>query len=135
MNSLSWIIYAADVLGELKTGMAILSAIGCIVVVAAFIVGNAKWSYYSWHDQEARERSEAFRLKIQSFGKVWVLFAMVCLLGISALIPQSKTLYMIAASEAGETVVTSPEAKEMLGDLKEIIRRKLAQELKGEVAL
>ena len=42
---------------------------------------------------------------------------------------------MIAASEAGETIVTSPDAKEMLGDLREIIRRKLKEQLKEEVGI
>lgn len=55
---------------------------------------------------------------------------MVVSLPLSLLTPSSKTIYMIAASEAGETIVTSPEAREIFDDLKEVIKLKLKQELK-----
>lgn len=36
-------------------------------------------------------------------------------------------MYMIAASEIGETVVTSPEGKEVFGELKDTILFKLKE--------
>ena len=50
---------------------------------------------------------------------------------LSTLVPSERTMYMIAASEIGETIVTSPEAEEVFGELKDTILFKL-NELQGE---
>jgi len=50
---------------------------------------------------------------------------------LAAIIPSKDTIYLVAGSEAGEAVVTSQEGKEILNDIKEVIRYQLG-ELKGE---
>lgn len=44
----------------------------------------------------------------------------------------SWTIYMIAASEAGQRIVTSPDAIEMMTDLKDIIKKRLRDELEAK---
>jgi len=118
MNSLSWMIYGAEVAGNLQT-----IAVGVALIVGLF--GGTAICVFGFDSQ-------------YKYVRKWIP-AYILIMSVSGLIavftPSSDTIYMIAASEAGEAVVTSPEGKEMLGDLKEIIRRKLAKELKGEVAL
>lgn len=48
------------------------------------------------------------------------------------LIPSKEALYIIAASEAGEAVVNTPEAKEVLQDLREVLDAQL-EALKGPI--
>lgn len=121
MNSLSWMIYLAEVAGRAADMFGAASFLFglfggvCCWFLAAFLV--------------IEEGKKALPIAIVC---VWFVVETVFVAG-SVLIPSSSTIYMIAASEAGETVVTSPEAKEMLGDLKEIIRRRLKEELKGEI--
>ena len=47
---------------------------------------------------------------------------------IASLIPSSRTMYMIAASESAEMVVTNSAVQETFGDLIKLIQKKL----KGE---
>lgn len=44
-------------------------------------------------------------------------------------IPSSSTVYMIAASEAGEAVMQTPDAQEMMGDVKTLIKKRLREEI------
>lgn len=118
MNNLSWLIYAADVsekvssaFGLIATFVGVMGGIGIIVLWAAVIL-------------EKEPKSPAIYATA-----IW-FFIMVVSLPLSLLTPSSKTIYMIAASEAGETIVTSPEAREIFDDLKEVIKLKLKQELK-----
>lgn len=116
MNSLSWLIYLGEVSGNLRdiagTGLFLGGAIGGFGLVAwigPFLGGKPTKAWFA---------SLGAYIILGVFG-----------IAILAFMPSSKTIYMIAASEAGETVVTSPEAKEMLDDLKSLIKRKLKEEI------
>lgn len=118
MNSLSWMIYAAEALGSLQFiagGFMIASAIGLAVSIALTGLFNTI---------DGNERTDATVRRLAS--KWWVPVALGV---ITILAPSSKTIYLIAASEAGETIVTSPEAKEVFDDLKTIIKSKLKEQL------
>lgn len=117
MNSLSWMIYFADVMSGIR-GLALTVAIGGSMLIAVLV-----FICFCMESDRA--------MKVGSWRKPLLLTPLVVFGAITAaLLPSSSAIYMIAASEAGETVVASPEAKEMLGDLQEIIRRKLKDELK-----
>lgn len=114
MNSLSWLIYLAQVLPAIKdvlvglgVGLIIYLTIWIIVYAAGVAEGNSKIS----------------KPKIK-----WV-FISVTLILVSVFIPSKETIYLIAGSEAGEAVVTSEGGKEVLNDVKEIINIQL-QKLK-----
>lgn len=118
MNNLSWLIYAADVsekisnaFGLIAVFIGVIGGVGIVVIWAGVII-------------EKESKSPAIYVSA-----IWI-FIMAVSLPISLLTPSSKTIYMIAASEAGETIVTSPEAREIFDDLKEVIKLKLKQELK-----
>lgn len=116
MNNLSWLIYAAEVVGNVQGLLVATAAIGGFTIPAAmFICGLAA------DNGDLPEGSWKKPLRY-----LWIPI-LAAVLG--TLIPSSKALYMIAASEAGETVVNSPDAIEMLGDLKTIIKKRLKEEL------
>lgn len=120
MNSLSWLIYVAGVVGSVKT-LFIVFAGGA----AAFIVIGTSTTAVA---ESYGDAPEGLWLK-------WVKWAWLPLVAgaFAALIPSPSTVYLIAASEVDEVVVTSPETVEMMGDLKAIIKKRLKDEL-GEVA-
>ena len=116
MNGLSWMIYGAGVLGNIQgvlIGTAIISGIG----IAGYIAFSAMGADIG--DVPKGTWKGGVRW-------AWVPFVIALL---AALLPSASTVYLMAASEAGEAVVTSPDAKEMLNDLKSIIRKKLKEEL------
>lgn len=132
MNSLSWMLYAADAVGGIAF---VVSALGLF----AFTYGM--WMYvfsYTRPDREERhvyssreddfESRRAERVAYRPVAKR-ILFAGITGMVAGALLPSSSTVYLIAASEAGETIVTSPEAKEVFDDLKTIIKSKLKDQL------
>ena len=134
MNSLSWMIYLTEVVSRLVP----LATVGGVFLLvggmAAAFLGSIGWSYYSWDGPEARAKGDALQVSLRKWGIRAISFAPI-LIAVALLTPTAKTVYLIAASEAGEAVVTSPEAKEMLGDLKEIIRKRLKEELNEEVGV
>lgn len=117
MNSLSWLIYIAEVVQNLRgvfiaTSVVSAGAIALVVVMYAIMATDGDIAPGSWK---------------KPIKWVWIVFLFA---SISALTPSASTVYMIAASEAGEAIVTSPDGEEMLGDLKQIIRQKIKKELK-----
>ncbi|MGE0290384.1 MAG: hypothetical protein AB7I42_25055 [Bradyrhizobium sp.] len=116
MNTLSWLIYAAEVTGNLRELMILGTALGVMAIgVAAFVAGLLEacgnWPEGCWK---------------KPFRWTWAV-ALAAL--VATAIPSSRTIYMIAASEAGEQIATSPDAIEMMGDLKAVIKKKLKEEL------
>jgi hypothetical protein len=116
MNGLSLMIYLAEVVGNLK-----FVAGACALISGIGLAGGVLFLAI---DGVIVDESKGKWLPLAKKAWIPIAFAIV-----AALSPSTSTVYMIAASEAGEAVVTSPEAKEMLGDLKEIIRRKLKEQL------
>jgi hypothetical protein len=116
MNSLSWLMYLAEVAGNFR----LVAAVGLIGTVAFFgfatlglVVSEGEiWGWYSRH----------FARMVGSM----MLAAMIV-----TVMPTQTTIYMIAASELGEQAVRTPEAKELLGDVKDIITQQL-KKLKQE---
>jgi len=115
MNSLSWLIYAAEVVSNLK-GVLVVAAIGSALVIGicSLVAGlNAEFG------GEEGEWKKYIRY-------AWIVVAFALS---AAVLPSTKTVYLIAASEAGEAVVTNPDAIEMMTDLKAIIKQRLKDEL------
>lgn len=65
--------------------------------------------------------------KIPSFFK-WLVITTFILAFIVILIPSKQTLYLIAASEIGETTLNTPEAQEILSDLRKILKSYISEE-------
>ncbi len=114
MNSLSWFLYLADIIPML--GFIIGQAV--IVVIVLGGIGMAFWFFATLDDDDFPK---------PPFKR---FFAVVIVMGlIGVLTPSKQTIYLIAGSEAGEYVVTSPEGQEIINDIKAIIKSQI-EELK-----
>lgn len=110
MNDLSLLIYFADVLPNLREELAFISFICLLSSVSLSFMGLDRST--PWSPAKPMLAAIAFAL---------VFF-------MSLLIPSKETFYLIAGSEAGEYVVNTPEAKEIMQDIHTIIK----QQIKGD---
>lgn len=113
MNSLSWLIYLCSVLPSLSF---LFVGVGFAGLVAYF-VGVGIWS------------GETGTNHFKSTKLLGIIPAVLLL--IATLIPSERALYMIAASEMGETVVTSEAGQEVFNELKDTVMYQL-EKLQGE---
>lgn len=118
MNSLSWFLYLADVIGNIQGLLIFFAVISGLSTLVWFF---AK-AYSVTDNDESAGRFANFTWYIP-----WVFVSTAFL---ASVIPSKDTIYLIAGSEAGEAVVTSTEGQEILNDIKEVIRYQLG-ELKG----
>jgi len=121
VNNLSWLLYLADVAGKASGASAFLVGACLILGLPAVIFC---WCVVSDRDMSA---------KVASFlTAVWVIVTIFAAAA-AILIPSKDTIYLIAASEAGEVVVKSDEAKEIMSGLRDIIKEQIAQNLPDAV--
>lgn len=107
MNSLSWLIYLGGVVDSLQVVIGTVFFVGVIACFIGAIVCGV-------------DGNRPGLVKVaKAFGAL-VAFGVVV-----SFVPSKSTVYMIAASQAGEKAVTTPEAKEMLGDLREVIAKQI----------
>jgi hypothetical protein len=91
MNNLSWMIYAADIAGDIEGLAGIIAGLSLI----AFILAVVTWAA----EEYARETcAKAARVAAIVFGIA---------ASIAIAIPSQTTIYAIAASEYGETALQS----------------------------
>lgn len=128
MNSLSWLIYAADTITRIGPLMFVAGILFCAVGLATMIPGK----FVLWERYGSGDDAWAEQMAVRSMlGRTGVRLCVIgpLLIVLSMFVPSSRTLYLIAASEAGEAVVTNPDTIEMMGDLKAIIKKRLKDEL------
>lgn len=133
MNSLSWLIYAAEVLGRVSTSFFFI-AFGATFATGVLIFAGMM-SRADAQDDASGRYGESYKAAALERVAFWDKFlgkwpkraaAVAVVFGAVAIVaPSNSTIYMIAASEMGEKVVTTPEAKEMLGDLREVIAKQI----------
>lgn len=132
MNSLSMFLYAADVVDNIKSFAIGGVVAGTLGAGASVIIGclaasdaNNYLRYSSLYSKE--DCAWAANLRDGAFG--WAkraLCVVVVSACIAAVLPSQRTLHMIAASEIGEQVAATPEAREMFN----AVRVKLLDALK-----
>ena len=106
MNNLSWIIYAADVIGSL---ILFLGLTGFALLCVSF--GNIM--YHSIENDDAR---------LATTWK-WAVPLAFFLFVVAILLPSRQTIILIAASQYGEHVAQTPEAKELANEAREALQR------------
>jgi hypothetical protein len=109
MNSLSWLLYGADVASSLK---------GTALPVAIFgVIGGVLGGGFGYMMKAAPldDTMEATAPHVIGAARLCLTFGLVAML-ISPFIPSRNTIMLIAASEVGETVLASPEAQQIGGE-------------------
>ena len=110
MNSLSWFLYLAEVVPNI--GVASIFYLCIVGFVGSFLL--------AFMAEELGPENLPIKTHIA------LLVGAVLL---AVLTPSKQTIYLIAGSEAGEYVVTSPEGQEIINDIKAIIKSQI-EELK-----
>lgn len=119
MNTLSILLYLANVLPSLS---AALGVTGVILIVG--------WVVYHFFSGDLIDgpfyniKEGKYSLKTPLLGFALGIFA--------TLFPSERTIYLIAASEMGEVVVTDPETIEIFDLLKETVKTKLEEVVESE---
>lgn len=106
MNKLSWMLYAADALDKLSLVLFVLGSLGLIVCLATWAVMAMSADI----DKKPKPKAPSP-----------LLAGLIGCLLLACFLPSAKTVYMIAASEAGERIAATAEAREML----DLVRQKL----------
>lgn len=121
MNTLSILLYVADVLYTM-TGVLTAALIFGWIIYAAATLAYKMWANDTWSSEEPEVKVAKKKTRERSIFPAkkwfWISGLVIALL---TLVPSKDTFYMIVASEAGETVVNTPEAKEIMSDVREII--------------
>lgn len=112
MNGLSWFLYLADTLPKIGEGALLLGVLICMI--GGLFLGF-------WTVEFANEEIET--------PPPWRLYIIIVtiLFFAAVLIPSRETIYLIAGSQAGEYVVNTPEAQEILNDIHAVIRAQLSE--------
>lgn len=111
MNNLSWFIYLAQIITNLQP----IFGMGGVIVIIYYVVRALSVNHYNDYHRDQKKYPNFFL-----YGALATVLFIIC-----ALFPTKETVYMIAASEAGETVVNSQEGKEILKDLREVLDAQL----------
>lgn len=120
MNSLSWLLYLADVFGDLEVVMWILAvplgAGGGIFLVATII---------SLAEGDNEEIAKVMRRLTG-----WIIFAFILCSVMIAVIPSKTTMYAVAASEMGEELMKTPTATKAVKALDAWLDKQIAETTK-----
>lgn len=114
MNSLSWFLYFAEAAPRFGN---LLVLVG--IFILTFYVGRS-----------AVLGVKDFPFEGVASGRVdpkhYLFGVAIALFSASILVPPKNTIYLIAASEASEMVITSDTSKQILSDLQEILQHQLS---------
>lgn len=114
MNSLSWMIFAAGFVDNVNIAVGVFFWGGLVFGSICFVIGHG-------HKGE-------FAATYKATSKRLLTYAMIAL-PFGVFVPSAQTIYLIAASQAGETIVTNPEMREVFNDVKTILKSKLKEQL------
>jgi len=133
MNSLSWLLYAADVSSGVDatlSAIAGLSAVGSIASgIACCIFRFSSPGFWSWQDSDERERIRKQWGAGASFSAKSLKVScaiLIASMAVSAVIPARGTIYAIAASEMGEKVLMTQTGDKAVKALDAWLDRQIA---------
>ena len=123
MNSLSVLIYIASIISGVQALLVVvgLTLVALYVIIRLSIATSNDSANYIYSGK-----------KVKPYPPVYQGLALpIILFTLAILIPSKETIYLIAGSEAGEYVVNTPEAKEIMTDIHTIIKGQL-KEMTGD---
>jgi len=104
MNSLSWLLYTADVVGGLGSFLSLIAFVSGIGSCTSLLI------FLPMAEHNASDQAFANNRKIL---KAMVITFLVTAL-INTTIPSKETVYAIAASEMGEKALSTPTASKAM---------------------
>ena len=125
MNSLSLLLYFAEFTDKLSTLLWIALCITFWLGGIVLVVWTKGWLEY------LTDKAEENPFKVRPYYGWWTI-TLATLVVIFSVIPSRDTMYLIAASEVGEVVVTSDYSKELLAEIQKTLKLKL-QAIQGGI--
>ncbi len=111
MNSLSWFVYLADSIPN-------LSSVGVGLIILAGVLAFAM-------PPKGVEAFSKDHIPFSGFLAKTPYCVLILGLLLSIFTPSKETIYLIAGSEAGEMVIKTPEAQELMNDIHMVIKNQL----------
>lgn len=116
MNSLSWLIYAAETINNLKLSCSIFGLVGIVGGTAAFCMSPLTEPFiWSSDTKEEIAAKKAIPETVRKVAKA-VMITAVPLFLIAQVLPSKNTIMLIAASQFGENILSTPEAQKIGGE-------------------
>lgn len=131
MNSLSWMLYLADVAQSASGFLGFVTILGGIVGAgswAARLALGSSPTIYSWDDKEAKTAEHRELVGIAKKASIYLPIAALATGTLSVAIPTKDTIYAIAASEMGEQALKTPTADKAFKALNAWLDRQIAPE-------
>jgi predicted permease len=112
MNNLSLLLWLSDVVGSAKVALTILSVcLGLALVFGTVILFCTKDDAISNPASDyCRQAYRAVKIPYTFAMIVWILAGII-----NIMLPTSNTIRLIAGTQVGEQVATTPEAKQIFG--------------------
>lgn len=118
MTKLSLFLYAADALDSIADFCIAFGAIAVIIFLIFGLVNICSWqAINSRYDDECAQWFRAHTKRIL----IIPIVAMFVFFGTSALIPEKKTMYMIAGVEMADMFSQTDTAKELSSEMKGVL--------------
>lgn len=115
MTKLSLFLYTADILDNISTFCSAFGVIAIIIFVFFGIANIMSWLVInSCYDEECSQWVRAHSKRTL----IIPIIAMFFFFGVSTLIPEKKTMYMIAGVEMADTFRQTDTAKELSNEVK-----------------
>lgn len=117
MTKLSLFLYGADVLDSLSD---IFVGVGIVLCIVGFFVGI--FVCMSWFNENSRDDEGCKWFRKHTVAVILVtMLAIFSSFGVSALIPEKKTMYMIAGVEMAEMFRQTDTARELSKEMKGVL--------------
>lgn len=124
MNSLSWLLYLINLIDNFEGYFKFITIISFIVLlivvtithITAAVHNDNVDTYSSWRNKDKISHSD--RNKIYR-GYIWIPFVLAL---IWSFIPNNRTMYLIAASEIGERVVSNEKVQGLVDPSIDILK-------------
>lgn len=132
MNSLSWLLYLAQVggnIGGFFFALALVCGIGGIVALIGYFGNKDSFSTFGYDKNEVKRK--ALLDEIDSWRR-WAIFGVsgVMFFGtVSALMPSHRTMMLIASSEMGERLLNNDKVTSIIDPSVELLRTYIQKEL------
>lgn len=130
---LALLVYFASVVGSISTLLGMSSAV-LFVVSTAFIItllcGNLGVKKYSCDTEQELENELKIKSILTKSVKWTIPLAMVFAL-LSALLPDERTVYLMTAAYATQTIAQNDRVQKIGSDVLEVVEKKLS-EMKGD---
>jgi formate hydrogenlyase subunit 3/multisubunit Na+/H+ antiporter MnhD subunit len=126
MNTLSWLIYLADICDNLNKFFAI---IGVLQLLGGLILFGVYANYMADKEFWRGRRGESQEIK-QKYNKIVYAIPLVGLIMIffSTLIPDKNTVMYIAASEYGQSIIMNKQVQDLTNPAFELLKEWIKNE-------